>query len=84
MESWRYSCLAKFCHCLEMPIEGFEGEILKLLNRMKERRERFERVSGKKRKGQRSSRFDRELKKLECSVNYSWSRGDRGYLKCVR
>ncbi|KAL6332120.1 hypothetical protein AAG906_025791 [Vitis piasezkii] len=59
VESWRYSCLAKFCHCLEMPIEGFEGEILKLLNRMKERRERFER-------------------KLECSVNYSGSRGDRG------
>ena len=84
VESWRYSCLAKFCHCLEMPIEGFEGEILKLLNRMKERRERFERVSGKKRKGQRSSRFDRELKKLECSVNYSGSRGDRGYLECVR
>ena len=51
VESWRYSCLAKFCHCLEMPTEGFEGEILKLLNRMKERRERFERVSGKKRKG---------------------------------
>ena len=39
VESWRYSCLAKFCHCLGMPTEGFEGEILKLLNRMKERRE---------------------------------------------
>ncbi|RVW92113.1 hypothetical protein CK203_037043 [Vitis vinifera] len=36
VESWRYSCLAKFCHCLGMPTEGFEGEILKLLNRMKE------------------------------------------------
>ena len=73
MESWRYSCLAKFCHCLGMPTEGFEGEILKLLNRMKERRERFVRVSGKKKKGQRSSRFDRELKKLECLVNYGGS-----------
>ena len=51
VESWRYNCLAKFCHCLGMPTEGFEGEILKVLNRMKERRERFERVSGKKRKG---------------------------------
>ena len=51
VESWRYSCLAKFCHCLGMPSEGFEGEILKVLNRMKERRERFDRVSGKKRKG---------------------------------
>ncbi|RVW41716.1 Transposon TX1 uncharacterized 149 kDa protein [Vitis vinifera] len=43
VESWRYNCLAKFCHCLGMPTEGFEGEILKVLNRMKERRERFER-----------------------------------------
>ncbi|RVW74361.1 hypothetical protein CK203_056854 [Vitis vinifera] len=68
-EMWSHgdNCLAKFYHCLGMPAEGFEGEILKLLNRMKERRERFERVSGKKRKGQRSFRFDRELKKLEYS-----------------
>ncbi|RVW44969.1 hypothetical protein CK203_077931 [Vitis vinifera] len=32
---------------------------------MRERRDRSEMVSGKKRKGQRPSRFDRELKKLE-------------------
>ena len=48
VESWRYNSLASFCHCLGMPTKGFEEEILKLLNRMKERRERFERVSGKK------------------------------------
>ena len=42
--------MAKFCLCLGMPIEGFESEILKLLNRMRERRDRFERVSGKKRR----------------------------------
>ncbi|RVX06568.1 hypothetical protein CK203_029506 [Vitis vinifera] len=48
-----------------MPTKGFGSEILKLLNRMRERRDRSEMVSGKKRKGQRPSRFDRELKKLE-------------------
>ena len=78
VESWRYNCLAKFCHCLGMSTEGYESEILKLLHKMRERRDRSERLSGKKRKGQRPSRFDRELKKLEWSVNYSGSGGDRG------
>ena len=67
-----------------MPSEGFESEILKLLNRIRERRDRSERVSGKKRKRQRISRFDRELKKLEWSVNYGGSGGDRGHQQCVR
>ena len=49
VESWRYSCLTKFCHCLGMPIEGYESEILKLLHKMRERRDRCERISGKKR-----------------------------------
>ena len=80
MESWKYSCLAKFCHCLGMPTEGYERDILKLLHKMRDRRDRSE----KKRKGLRTSRFDRELKKLEWSVNYSGSGGDRGYQECVR
>ena len=50
MESWRYSCLAKYCHCLGMPIEGYESDILKLLHKMRDRRDRSERLSGKKRK----------------------------------
>ena len=83
-ELWRYGCLAKFCQCLGMPTEGFESEILKLLNRMRERRDRSEKVSRKKRKGQRPSRFDRELKKLEWSINYGGSEGDRGHQECVR
>ncbi|RVX03329.1 hypothetical protein CK203_019942 [Vitis vinifera] len=78
MESWRYSCLAKFCHCLGMPTEGYESDIPKLLHKMRDRRDRSERLSGKKRKGQRTSRFDRELKKLEWSVNYSGLRGTGG------
>ena len=66
-----------------MPIEGCEREILKLLHKMRDRRDRSENLSGKKRKGQRTSSFDRELKKLEWSVNYSGSGGDREYQECV-
>ena len=80
MELWKYSCLAKFCHCLGIPTEGYERDILKLLHKMRDRRDRSE----KKRKGLRTSRFDRELKKLEWLVNYSGSGGDRGYQECVR
>ena len=78
-ESWRYSCLARFCQCLGMPSEGFEREILQLLNKIRERRDCSERVTGKKRKGKGLSRFDRELKKLEWSVNYEGIVEDRGH-----
>lgn len=77
IESWSNSCLAKFCHCLGMPMEGVEGEILKFLKRLIERRDHFEKVLGKKRKGQKSLRSNHELKKLECSVNYCGIGGGR-------
>ena len=35
LDCWSSSCLAKFSNLLGMLIEGFEGEILKLLKRMK-------------------------------------------------
>ena len=35
---WSSSCLAKFSHFLGMLTKGFEGGILKLLKRMKERK----------------------------------------------
>ena len=37
--SWSSSCLAKFSHCIGMPTEEFEGEILTFLKRMKERKD---------------------------------------------
>ena len=67
-----------------MPTEGFEREILKLLNRIRERRDCSEMVTDKKRKGQRLSKFDWELKKLEWSVNYGGIKGDRGHQEAVR
>ena len=35
---WYSSCLAKFSHCLGMPTEDFDWEILFLLKRMKEKK----------------------------------------------
>ena len=71
--SWQSSCLAKFSRCLEMPTEGFEGEILFLLRRMKERKIRKGKkgkLEGRKKRKFKSSKFKRELRKLEWTVNY--------------
>ncbi|RVW80725.1 hypothetical protein CK203_053943 [Vitis vinifera] len=62
---WDDSCLARFSKFLGFLTEGFEGEILNLLLRNKRRREQNIKkdISG-------STKFDRELKKLEWSINY--------------
>ena len=62
-ESWEESCLNKFSKCLGMSIAGFEEEFLLLMSRISERRQQD------KGKGvQRSTKFDRELKKLTWTV----------------
>ena len=53
-----------------MPTKEFEGEILTLLKRMKVRKDQKEKLDGRKRKKLKSSRFERELRKLECTMNY--------------
>ena len=67
---WHSSSLAKFSHYLGMPTEGFEGEILLLLKIMKERKLLKGKLNGRKRKKLESSKFKRELRKLEWTVNY--------------
>ncbi|RVW43419.1 putative mitochondrial protein [Vitis vinifera] len=67
-QCWQSSCLARFSRCLEMPTEGFEGEIPLLLKRMKERK--FQKgkkgnQDGRKKRKMESSKFERELRKLE-------------------
>ena len=57
--------MAKFNKSLGFTIEGVEGEILKLLLRLKSRKNQ-----GKKRGILGMTRFEREVKKLECSINY--------------
>ena len=57
--------MAKFNKSLGFTIEGVEGESLKLLLRLKNRKDQ-----GKKRGILGMTRFEREVKKLECSINY--------------
>ena len=66
---WQSSSLAKFSRYLGMPTEGFEGEILFLL-KMKERKLQKGKLDGRKRRKLELSKFERELRKLEWTVNY--------------
>ena len=77
-QCWQSSCLARFSRCLGMPTEGFEGEILFLLKRMKERKLQKEKKGnqdGRKKRKMESSKFERELRKLEWTVNYIGGEG---------
>ena len=80
-----------------MPTEGFEGEILFFLKRMKERKLQKGKLNSRKRRKLESSKFERELRKLEWTVNYLGGRGEGGggvraalneapfaYLECKR
>ncbi|RVW38063.1 hypothetical protein CK203_097261 [Vitis vinifera] len=62
---WDDSSLAKFSKSLGFSTVGVEGEVLKLLLRLKSRRDQ-----GKKKGSSGMTRFDREVKKLEWSINY--------------
>ena len=66
---WQSSSLAKFSRYLGMPTKGFEGEILFLL-KMKERKLQKGKLDGRKRRKLEPSKFERELRKLEWTVNY--------------
>ena len=61
-----------------MPTEGFEGEILFFLKRMKERKLQKGKLNSRKRRKLESSKFERELRKLEWTVNYLGGRGEGG------
>ena len=68
-ERWEESSLAKFSHFLGFSTEGLEKEILDFLIKIRKRRERIhDKVLLEK------SKFERELKRLECSVNYEKGR----------
>ncbi|RVX01885.1 Transposon TX1 uncharacterized 149 kDa protein [Vitis vinifera] len=62
--NWEESSLIKFSHFLGFSTEGLEKDILNFLGKIRKRREKI--VD----KGLlETSRFERELKRLECSVN---------------
>lgn len=53
-----------------MSIAGFEIEILALPKKLKTRKEVRDREGGKRRKNPFASKFVKQVKKLECFVNY--------------
>ena len=61
--SWEESCLQKFTQCMGLLIEGFEDDFLKLMTMVSQRRNK-----GKRKGTIGSTKFDRELKKLEWTV----------------
>ncbi|KAJ9704892.1 hypothetical protein PVL29_003104 [Vitis rotundifolia] len=75
-ENWEESSLAKFSQFLGFPTKGLEKEILSFLTKIRQRRERIH-----SRELLEKSKFDRELKRLECSVNYEGGSKHKGLSK---
>ncbi|RVW35454.1 hypothetical protein CK203_097229 [Vitis vinifera] len=71
-DRWEESDLAKFSLFLGFSTEGLEEEILDFFIKIRKRRER---IHGKVLL--EKSKFERELKRLECSVNYEKGRKQR-------
>ena len=70
---WEDSCLFKFSEFLGVTTVGFEEEILKLMRKLEAQQE------GDKRKGYPTeTRCGRELRKLECTINYIGKSQNRG------
>ena len=72
-DNWENSCLIKFSEFLGIPTVGYDGEILELVRRM------VSQQHGNKRKGHHTeTRSEKELRKLECTINYSGKGQNRG------
>lgn len=61
----------EFNNYLGMPVAGFKKEINSLLKKLDLKKGRGVMVLGGRIKPLASSRFEREIRKLECSVNYN-------------
>ena len=74
--NWEESSLAKFNKFLGFPTEGLEKEILDFLIKIRKRREMiYSKAMLEKLK------FERELKRLECSINYEGESKKNCHLK---
>ena len=71
-ESWEKSCLAKFSDFLGFPIKGFEKEITGLLRNLVNAQK-----LGKGKECQILSKSERELRKLEWTINYKGKESSR-------
>ncbi|RVW20883.1 hypothetical protein CK203_109255 [Vitis vinifera] len=75
-DRWEESSLAKFSHFLGFSTEGLEKEILNFLVKIRKRREKIH-----SKELMEKSKFERELKRLECSVNYEKEGKQRSLLQ---
>ena len=64
--NWEDICLFKFSEYLGVTTVGFEEEILKLMRKME-----VQQVEDKRKGNSTETRCERELRKLECTINYS-------------
>ena len=70
---WEESDLARFIQFLGFSTEGLEKDILEFMVKIRKRRERIHsKVMLEK------SKFERELRRLECSVNYEGGKKKKG------
>ena len=71
--NWEESGLARFNKFLGFPTEGLEKEILNFLTKIRKRREKIH-----SKELLEKSKFERELKRLECSINYEGGLKQKG------
>ena len=71
--SWEQSDLAKFSKFLGFSTEGLEKDIMEFLVKIRKRRE-----SVHSKTFLEKSKFERELKRLECSINYERGKKQNG------
>ena len=71
--SWENSDLAKFSNFLGFSTEGLEKDIMEFLVKIRKRRERVHSKNILEK-----SKFERELKRLECSINYEGGKKQNG------
>ncbi|RVW38172.1 LINE-1 retrotransposable element ORF2 protein [Vitis vinifera] len=71
-ERWEESDLARFSQFLGFSTEGLEKDILEFMVKIRKRRERIHSKAMLEK-----SKFERELRRLECSVNYEGGRRER-------
>ena len=74
--SWEESELAKFSQFLGFSTVGLEKDILDFMVKIRKRREKVHSESLLE-----NSKFERELKRLECSINYEGGRKQKGIVQ---
>lgn len=77
-KDWLSSCLSQFSSFMGMSTKGFKEEILTFLQNLLKRKGMKAQKVGSKRKRTGLSRFKRELRRLECLVNFNGKGSRKG------